>query len=175
VTTDQLDRAAAAARFWRLVDRRGPDECWPWLGTTNGKGYGLAIRITGPGTTTAHRVAFAAAFRDPDPAKHIDHLCHDPNVCDLGDDCPHRRCCNPAHLEEVTPLENLERSGAREATRRYWAQITHCPQGHPYDEANTYTNPKTGNRNCKRCRREKARARRAAQKVVSSGLTTNPN
>ncbi len=33
--------AAAAGRFWSFVDRRGADECWPWLGSNDGHhGYG---------------------------------------------------------------------------------------------------------------------------------------
>lgn len=38
---------------------------------------------------------------------------------------------------------------------------THCPQGHPYDEENTYIIPSTGGRLCKICIREKGKARRA--------------
>lgn len=34
---------------------------------------------------------------------------------------------------------------------------THCPKGHPYDEVNTYRHPKTGNRDCKTCRRDRKR------------------
>lgn len=30
---------------------------------------------------------------------------------------------------------------------------TRCPYGHPYDEANTYRNPRTGQRACRTCRR----------------------
>lgn len=41
-----------------------------------------------------------------------DHLCHDPEVCKLGDKCPHRSCCNWRHLEPVTNRENVLR-GAR--------------------------------------------------------------
>lgn len=33
---------------------------------------------------------------------------------------------------------------------------THCPQGHEYDEANTYVT-KIGHRKCRTCRREKMR------------------
>lgn len=28
----------AAERFWLHVDRRDPDECWPWLGAIQNKG-----------------------------------------------------------------------------------------------------------------------------------------
>lgn len=43
-----------AERFWRYVDRRGPDECWDWTGATR-DGYG---RVWADGRmATAHRVA----------------------------------------------------------------------------------------------------------------------
>lgn len=44
------------------------------------------------------------------------------------------------------------------------AARTHCPAGHPYDDDNTYTTP-TGSRMCRRCRAEKKRARRAAERT----------
>lgn len=50
----------------------------------------------------------------------------------------------------------------------HWRTRTHCPQGHAYDEANTYIarnldgSPKS--RMCRTCMRERARARRAARK-----------
>jgi len=37
---------------------------------------------------------------------------------------------------------------------------THCPQGHLYDEANTYNNPR-GGRECKACRRDLAKQKRS--------------
>jgi hypothetical protein len=33
----------------------------------------------------------------------------------------------------------------------FYAAKAHCPQGHPYDEANTYRAPGTGYRKCREC------------------------
>lgn len=41
------------------------------------------------------------------------------------------------------------------------ARKTHCPQGHPYDEANTYRYRRTNGRSCRACDRERQRSRRA--------------
>lgn len=38
------------------------------------------------------------------------------------------------------------------------ADKTHCPKDHPYDEENTYINPKNGGRMCRICRREAVQA-----------------
>ena len=32
---------AQIASFWARVEKRGPDECWPWLGLHNDSGYGV--------------------------------------------------------------------------------------------------------------------------------------
>ena len=44
------------------------------------------------------------------------------------------------------------------------ASKTHCPQGHPYDEANTYI-AKTGYRHCRACVKERSRQLRARWKA----------
>jgi len=31
---------APVTRFWDKVDKRGPDECWPWLANIEPTGYG---------------------------------------------------------------------------------------------------------------------------------------
>jgi hypothetical protein len=55
----------------------------------------------------------------------------------------------------------LENPGAR-------ALRTRCPQGHPYDDANTYWYDKDGyrSRHCMTCRRERARAQADARKTL---------
>jgi hypothetical protein len=46
-------------RFWEKVDRRGDDECWPWLGQVGKNGYGKLTAV-GPDRKTVrmHRVSW---------------------------------------------------------------------------------------------------------------------
>jgi hypothetical protein len=120
-------------RFWTKV-RKDADGCWRWIAANNGVGYGHmyyegAMRYS-------HRLAYEALI-GPIPEGHdLDHLCR-------------TRCCvNPAHLEAVTRRENLLRGEGLTARN---AAATSCPQGHPYDEDNTYVYD--GRRQCRTCRR----------------------
>ncbi len=83
------------ARFWARVDKRGPNECWPWLGGhDNGDGYGRAF--DGERTRQAHDVAWELANRRKLPkGKVVRHSCDNPP------------CCNPQHLLKGTPLDNV--------------------------------------------------------------------
>lgn len=45
--------------------------------------------------------------------------------------CRSKACCWPAHLEPVTQSENQRRAAVLRSPR------ARCPQGHPYDDANT--------------------------------------
>lgn len=101
-TTDPRER-----RFWAQVDKRGAAECWPWTGYIMRNGYGsFGMR----GTRLAHRIAYQYAVGQIPEGRVLDHLCHtrDPQCADTVN-CPHRRCCNPAHLEPVTRFENIAR------------------------------------------------------------------
>lgn len=99
------------ARFWAKVDRRRVDECWPWLDKPDpyAGGYG---RINLHGTVRlAHAVAWEIANGRPVPAGHqVDHVCHNlaiaTGTCSRGV-CPHRLCCNPAHLVPKLPASHL--------------------------------------------------------------------
>lgn len=42
---------------------------------------------------------------------------------------------------------------------------THCPAGHPYDEANTYITPGLGYRRCRACHAVRSQARRDAARA----------
>jgi len=120
-------RPSEEDRFWLKVDKRGPDECWPWTGGTFKDGYG-AFKPTGHANNLgAHRYAYELLVGPIPEDLVIDHMCHDPKVCELGRDCPHRRCVNPAHMKVVTAVVNNQRQGR-------WS---HCPNGHPRTEGNT--------------------------------------
>lgn len=142
---------SAVEHAWSRIDVRGPDECWPHRNASVRGGY-VQIRVEDR-RVYAHVWAYEQVHGPVPEGHEVDHLCHGSDAsCVAGDDCPHRRCCNPAHLEAVTPSVNGERARQPQALR------SHCPAGHPYDEANTCHSG--GRRHCRSCQRERARAAR---------------
>ena len=125
-----------AESVWDRVQVGGPDECWPWLGCTNAKGYGQHYH---DGRLWAvHRDAYETRVGPIPEGLTIDHLCRNTG------------CCNPRHLEAVTDAVN-------QARRRNAA--THCPHGHEYTEANSVT-LWNGYRACRTCINAQRRAKR---------------
>ena len=80
-------------RFWPKVSVGDANECWPWNGGNNGRGYGVFGR-TWRKMQYAHRFAWEVTH-GPVP----DGLC----VCHHCDNPP---CCNPAHLFIGTIRDN---------------------------------------------------------------------
>ena len=116
------DRAHVLARLDRLTlrgyggsDPRG--ECWVWIGCRTKAGYGQT-HSGSPGAWKkeyVHRLSYEL-HRGPIPdGLQIDHLCRN------------RACCNPAHLEPVTPRENCMRGFSPAAIVR---RTPTCARGH---------------------------------------------
>lgn len=112
------------------------DGCWEYP-TLNEAGYGVVGEgPRGGGTIRAHRLTYEFA-RGPIPeGLVIDHLCRN------------RACCNPDHLEPVTPGENIRR-GARKTEQ------SECAQGHPFTPDNTRVTDRQ--RICRTCERDRSR------------------
>lgn len=112
------------ARFWAKVDKRGPDECWPWTGACTEKGYGqIAIGDSGK-TALATHVALAAAGRGrPWPGAIAMHKCDNPP------------CVNEAHLTWATQGDNVRdsHSKGRQGPRARKASAT--PRGSNHGNA----------------------------------------
>lgn len=99
-----------------------------WQGTRTWGGYG---RVHYQGRQrSVHRVVYELLVGPIPPGLQIDHLCRV------------RACCNPAHLEPVTNLENALRS--ERATR------THCIRGHALTPDNLFIK-KPGDRGRRQC------------------------
>jgi hypothetical protein len=139
------------ARFWAKVNKT--ETCWLWTGAKFPTGYGHWRR-----SEYAHRVAYALAIGPIPAGMQIDHTCHNGTECLGGSSCPHRACVNPAHLEAVTQAVNIARGNANLQQKMQ----THCRNGHPFDQANTYHHPR-GQRVCRICTRESGARYRAAR------------
>lgn len=128
----------------RLTARLAPDAetgCLLWTGARNSSGYGL-IRVHNY-PHLVHRVAWELENGPIGDGMTIDHV--------WARGCFNRNCANVAHMEVVTSRENTLRGNSAAARN---AVKTHCPKGHPYDDQNTYLDPR-GKRNCRTCARLK--------------------
>lgn len=165
---------SVAEKFWEYVDTSdGPDACWPWLGARNDTGYGIVAGNAGR-QLRAHRWSYESAFGSIPLAMVIDHECHNRDAsCPGGVACPHRRCVNPAHLAAVSRGENLAASSRAVPTVN--AAKTHCPQGHPYDAANTIRKSgraaaRYAGRRCRACQNAARRRRRATMRASAGQM-----
>jgi hypothetical protein len=88
-------RKGAKARFWSKVDKKGPDDCWLWLGATDKDGYGIFRPSASVCSARAHRVSLQLAQGSLSDDIQVLHECDTP------------ACVNPLHLFEGTHLTNM--------------------------------------------------------------------
>jgi hypothetical protein len=111
------------AAFWALGESQ-PDGCILWTGKTDPKtGYGrMGPALTG--SVYAHRSAWLLAYGEIPGELTVEHTCHTDSDCALGNDCQHRRCINPGHMELLPQGDNARRG------RRSGGIAQTCPLGH---------------------------------------------
>lgn len=142
---------------YRLISKTKIDietECWLWIGGISGKsqtsngGYGM-VWYNG-GMRYIHRLS-AHLFLDYNflSTLQVNHKCNNKN------------CWNPGHLYIGTQAENINDTiiNKRLEPGIHNTIKTHCPQGHEYNEENTYTHPIKG-RQCRTCKNESQQERR---------------
>jgi len=128
-------------------------ECWLWEGRANKDNYGI-MRARGASSSLAHRLAYEILVGPIPDGMTLDHMCHRAERCPGGKTCPHRLCCNPAHLKIAAVGPNALRGNSLSGTN---SRKTHCDSGHEFTEANTYWHK--GKRQCRKCRDARDRAR----------------
>lgn len=92
------------ADVWERVAKGAFDECWPWQGGVNSKGYGQ-MRVNYK-QLPAHRIAYIDATGIQPGELCVLHRCDNPP------------CCNPAHLFLGTRGDNNRDCAAKGRTLR---------------------------------------------------------
>lgn len=103
--------------YWSKVEKRGPDECWPWIG-------GL-VNGYGAGTYGSERYKVSREILSEKLGRPIREGFQALHTCD------NPACCNPAHLWEGTPKQNMEDKCAKGR----WKGESPCLKGEGHGRA----------------------------------------
>jgi hypothetical protein len=137
------------ARLFAGIDFSG--DCWEWTRATS-KGYGVVGRGSrSAGLEQAHRAVWMLLVGPIPDGLILDHLCRN------------TLCCNPDHLEPVTPAVNKARG--------YGMSVLHsmrdtCAQGHPKDGRLGARGGKATHRYCKTCARRNSRRQYLSKRLA---------
>jgi hypothetical protein len=153
VTQDRLPEALKRGdprlppRFWSHIVEAS-NGCWEWTAGRFRNGYAHSS-LKGAPSDLAHRVTYVTLVASVPEKLCLDHLCRN------------RICVNPAHLEVVSPKENIRRAPH--------FHPAHCKHGHEYTPNNTWTHARKGDgriirmcRICNAANKAQWRARRRA-------------
>jgi hypothetical protein len=94
--------------FWDMVDKAGPDDCWPWTWHHLRDGYGVVHNLS-LGTIRhlrAHQLAYRLKRGLIPEGMSVLHRCDNPP------------CCNPAHLFVGTHDDNMRDMVIKGRSRR---------------------------------------------------------
>ncbi len=83
-------------RFWKHVDKRGPDECWNWSGDTSRAGYGSLWNKETSRNVGAHRFSYIMFYGEIPASKYVLHS------------CDNKKCVNPLHLSLGDAKQNTQ-------------------------------------------------------------------
>ncbi len=147
ITTENCGTPEMLFRHTRVDPITG---CWLWTRYVDANGYVRVMRKSKK--ILAHRLAFFHANGYvPEGERVIDHTCR------------RRSCVNPAHLEDVTQGENIDR-GTGATAGRIWLDGV-CVNGHVLSEVGLHS--AGGRMTCAQCGRDRV-ARYAAKKKVAA-------
>lgn len=103
---------ACKDRFLAKVDKRGPDECWPWLGGS------MRFHLEGRRAIEFRRVAWIlenGALKEPERR--------------MFAICKNDRCANPRHLRYETIVDRFWSRVDRRSDHECWPWTASCVSG----------------------------------------------
>ena len=149
-----IDRKNLTRIFSKMKIPNGVS-CWTWK-ASSARGYGK-VSWKGKAVHT-HRLMYSWAVG---PIPH-----YIPGGMELDHLCKNKICCNPSHLELVTPKINIARSTGVCGLN---ANKTHCKRGHLLEGGNLIPQLASRRRECVTCHNARQRAYHAKKRLAAAG------
>lgn len=81
-------------RFWSYVEKKGPGDCWNWIGHVNGVGYG-EFRLNDRTQEYAQTISWIYSGKDIPEGHQVFPI------------CKNKLCCNPEHMYTTYKWESI--------------------------------------------------------------------